>query len=265
MKRIKRTIITAAALFMSLAFAGGMKASAANYSLNVNEEKEFSCEGETPSTIEFKAPAKGGFHVEVVLTDTIANGKSVNSLNVCLTTKMTYDYKAIWRNPGSNRDAGWVKSPEFCLPAYATVSLTMNGNFKDTTFKFKVKVVNDGDKFFEKENNNTAKKATSIKVKKTYSGVLNDNEDVDWFVFKAPSAGKYKFTAANTEDHHGWIGFTGYKTKNKADGNYVGIYNESGFKKIKTVSLKKGQKYYIKVARSYNSNATYKLKVKKVK
>ncbi len=53
--------------------------------------------------------------------------------------------------------------------------------------------------------------------------------------------------------------------KNKADGNYVGIYNESGFKKIKTVSLRKGQKYYIKVARSYNSNATYKLKVKKVK
>ena len=100
MKRIKRTIITAAALFMSLAFAVGMKSSAANYSLNVNEEKEFSCEGETPSTIEFKAPAKGGFHVEVVLTDTIANGKSVNYGNVCLTTKMTYDYKAIWRNPG---------------------------------------------------------------------------------------------------------------------------------------------------------------------
>lgn len=69
----------------------------------------------------------------------------------------------------------------------------------------------------------------------------------------------------NTENHHGWTSFTGYKTKSKKDGNYVGIYNERGWKKIKTVSLKKGQKYYIKVAHGYNDNATYKLKVKKVK
>ena len=265
MRNMKKLLGMTAALFAAFAIAGGMKASAAECSLNVNEEKEFSIIGSDENVIEFKAPKNGAFHIEVVLTDTVKNGKSENYVNVSLTTKMSYNYKTMWNLGNINRDAGWVKSPEFCLPAGSTVSLNVKGNFNDCTFKYKVKVVNDGDKYFEKEDNGSAKKATSIKVKKTYSGVINDNEDVDWFVFKAPKAGKYKFSAVNTEDHHGWTSFTGYKSKNKADGNYVGIYNETGWKKIKTVSLKKGQKYYIKVARGYNNNATYKLKVKKVK
>lgn len=265
MRSMKEFFGMAAALFAAVMFAGGMTASASDYSLNINEEKELSSYGVAENVIEFKAPENGAFHIEVVLTDTLKGDKSENYGNVWLTTKMVYNYKTMWNQGNINRDKGWISSPEYCLPAGSTVTLNVNGNFSDYTFKYKIKVVNDGDTFYEKEDNGLAKKATSIKVKKAYSGVINDSSDVDWFVFKAQKAGKYKFVAANTEDHHGWTSFTGYKKKNMQDGNYVGIYNESGWKTIKTVTLKKGQKYYIKVARGYNNNATYKLKVKKVK
>lgn len=265
MKGLKKVFGTAAALMAAIVVAGGMKVSAANYSINLNEEKEFSSNNYDENVIEFKAPENGGFHIEVVLTDTInSKGESVNFGNVWLSATMVYNYKTMWNSGSINRDKGWTSSPEYCLPAGSTVSLNVKGNFDNTTYKYKVKVVNDADKYYEKEDNGTAKKATSIKVKKVYSGVINDGDDVDWFVFKAKKAGKYKFSAVNTENHHGWTSFTGYKTKSKKDGNYVGIYNERGWKKIKTVSLKKGQKYYIKVAHGYNDNATYKLKVKKV-
>ncbi|WP_044916712.1 hypothetical protein [Butyrivibrio sp. WCE2006] len=262
MKGLKKFLLTTATVFAAFTIAGGVKAQAANYELGLNEEKSFSLSNNEEDTILFTTPETGSFHVEVVLTDTLRDGESVSYGNVFLTSTMVNDYKTIWSNSSLIKGKGWIVSPEYCFAPGSRVSISLKPNFSDITYNYNVKIVNDADKFYEKETNNTPKKATSIKVKKIYSGVINDGDDVDWFVFKAPKTKKYKFYAVNTEKVHGWTSFTGFKSKTKADGNYTGIYSESGWKKIKTVSLKKGQKYYIKVARGYNNNATYKIRVK---
>ena len=262
MKGIKKIIFTAAALFAAITVIGSTKASAAGYSVGLNEEKSFSVSGSDEDVIEFQAPKTGSFHVEIVLTDTVKDGKSVKYDNVTLKATMTSNYKDMWTGLNIGKGDGWISSPEYCLSPGSRITLKVNGNFTDTTFIYSIKIVNKADKFFEKEKNNSARKATAIKLKKNYSGVINDADDTDWFVFKAPQTRKYTFRAVNTTDHHDWTAFTGYKSKNKADGSYTSVYNASGWKKIKTVSLKKGQKYYIQVKKGYSSNATYKIKVK---
>lgn len=263
MKNIRKILMMTAAFAATITLAGSVKVSAQDRTIELNEEREFSLQDYEEDVINFTAPQNGGFHIEVVLADTVKNGKSENYGNVTLSAKLVHDYKKSWEAFNINRDKGRIVSPDFCYAPGSNMQLQVKGNFNKYTFKYKVKIVSDGNKFYEKETNDIAKKATSIKLKKTYSGVLNDIEDTDWFVFKAPKAGKYKFYVVNTETSWKPIQATGFKTKKKADTNAISVYPEKGWAKVKAVSLKKGQKYYVKVAKAYNNNATYQIKVKK--
>lgn len=165
-KKVTKYLFSAAAVFAAVFTLGGAEVSAADYTIGLNEEKEFTSIGYDENVVNFTAPKTGSFHVEVVLTDTFnKEGKSVNFTNVWLKQSLVCDYKKLWSGSG-NRDNGIVSTPEYCLPAGKTVSIKLAGNFADTTYKYKVKVVNVADKYFEKESNDNAKKATSIKKKK---------------------------------------------------------------------------------------------------
>ncbi len=265
MRRFKKVLLTAAAFFAAITITGGMKASAADYNISVNNEVKGQVIGYDSNTYNFKAPAKGYFHIEVYFEGgTHGDSKPITGGNVNIKAQMKSEYKNYWGNSWIGVNHQKVLSPNYCFRAGQPVTLTITGDWDKATFNYKVKVVYTKDKYFEKENNGSTGKATSIKQKKTYSGIITDNEDVDWFVFKAPKAGKYKFMAVNTQENHDWIAFTPYRSKYKKDINnaYYAVYSGKGWRKIASVKLKKGQKYYIKVSKGYNDNSAYKIKVK---
>ncbi len=265
MRKFKKVLLTAAALFAAITITGGVKASAADYNIGVNQEVKGSFTGNDSNTYNFKAPGKGYFHIEVYFEGGVhENGRTVTGTNVTFKTQMKSEYKNYWNDNWIGLSEQKAVSPNYCFRAGQPISLTLSSSWSDVTFSYKLKIVYTKDKYFEKENNGSASKATSIKKKKTYSGIITDGDDVDWFVFKAPKAGKYRFMAVNTEEKHCWTAFTPYISKYKKgiSNAYVAAYSGDGWKNIITVRLKKGQKYYIKVAKGYTDNASYKIKVK---
>lgn len=114
-------------------------------------------------------------------------------------------------------------------------------------------------KNFESEGNGSKKTADKIKkVNKAYSGILNNDDDYDYWVFKAPKSGKYSFKVVSPYSGS----FYAYTYKGYRTLGYTYTYSGRGYQKIgQNVKLKKGQKVYIKLHASYYSE--YKVKVLK--
>jgi hypothetical protein len=114
-------------------------------------------------------------------------------------------------------------------------------------------------KSFESEGNGSKKKADKIKKLNTsYSGILNNRDDTDFWVFTAPKNGKYSFKVVSP--FSGYFNACTYKGSRTLDFVYVG--SGTGWRKIgQNVKLKKGQKVYVKVYSSHYSE--YKVKVLK--
>ncbi len=98
-----------------------------------------------------------------------------------------------------------------------------------------------------------AKKAKSIKLKKNVNGILDTDDDHDWFKVKANKKGNYKFIIKNTDSSSLFLSV--YKGNKKIDSIYAGKADS----KVLKLKLKKGT-YRIEV----NGNAgKYAVKVKR--
>jgi hypothetical protein len=115
-------------------------------------------------------------------------------------------------------------------------------------------------KYVEKENNNSFKKATTIKSGKGYIGVRNYKTDEDYYKFVAPSSGTFKVSFECVEEvEYGYnvIIYDSSKTELKKFSN---ITDDSSAK----IKMKKGKTYYIYVGNGgiWGTSWLYKYKVK---
>ena len=138
-------------------------------------------------------------------------------------------------------------------------TVSSSSYYSDYNFTYSVKVNFTKCKNFESEGNGSKKKADKIKKLNTsYSGILNNYDDTDFWVFTAPKNGKYSFKVVSPfSGSFSAYTYKGYRTLGSAYAS-----SGTGWKKIgQNVKLKKGQKVYVKVSSSYHSE--YKVKVLK--
>lgn len=75
---------------------------------------------------------------------------------------------------------------------------------------YRLKVIQKSSSAWETENNNTSQTSDKISLNKTYSGILTQYTDVDWYKISVPAAGKVKVnltknSTVNLEDiNSGW-------------------------------------------------------------
>ena len=100
---------------------------------------------------------------------------------------------------------------------------------------------------YESELNNSKPKADTLKLGKAMSANILQ-KDTDWFVFKAPKAGTYKFAAKMLLPKSGestQAAMTIYKGSRQIDAKYPA--SGDGYVKLAAIALKKGEKAYVKV------------------
>ena len=222
------------------------------YRIKISDGKEQSFTFSTPSDA-------------MTIVETAVEGRNQYSP---LKAVLTVDYRnyysdSIYPGDGKRYSAWFVFKPG------QTATLTYSPFFNDEELDVVFKVYFKDPGNLEKESNNYASNATKIKLNKTYNGAVCDTDsDVDWYVFKAPSTGKYKFSAVNTQTSgYSFAKVEGFKSKTKKDDRFEATLSAgSGWAKSKTIKLKKGKKYYIKFSNaSYGDNIPVQLRVKKVK
>lgn len=118
-------------------------------------------------------------------------------------------------------------------------------NYSGTTFSFVANIDSAKESFTETQdsNNDMASDASSIILKKKYKGVLAQNDDIDYFKFQVPSAGKLTFNMTNSVSDTARYGFY--------DQSLSPVYTNTvrcGYKVTQPVSVKKGT-YYLAIAK----------------
>ena len=100
--------------------------------------------------------------------------------------------------------------------------------------------------YLETEKNNSCSKTNSIKLKKSYTGALNGNEDTDYYKIKATSKGTYKASLNLKKAIENGYSLVVYDSKKKE------IKSVTDIKEKKTVKfkVKKGKTYYVLVKHS---------------
>ena len=262
MKRVfkKITGIIMAATFVVSALSVAKVDDKAATAINVNQEYRFRLSYDQMAQYTFTTPSDAVTSVSAC----IVGGSSYAHAYF----KLTVDY--------CNYDGGFITSgkgatvtDDFVFAPGKTATITFDSvTYRDTVdIAFTVNCTNPGN--LEKEGNNNVGAATKVKVNKTYNGVVTYvDSDVDWYEFKAPKTGKYKFYAVNTMTNaYTHVFVEGYKSKTKKDSNFSTFLNSGkGWASSKKVKLKKGKKYYIKFSSpSYGNSVPVQLKVKKVK
>lgn len=112
---------------------------------------------------------------------------------------------------------------------------------------YQIKVTNTASTSYESENNDVKSKSDTITLGKTYNGITNNDNDVDWYKFKVTKTGVVrlelkKHSSSSKEDiQNGWY-YIVYNSSNKE----VARINDIKSKGVATMDLKKGT-YYVKV------------------
>ncbi len=119
-------------------------------------------------------------------------------------------------------------------------------------FSFVINMDSAGESFTETQdsNNDMASDASAISLKKKYKGVLAQNDDIDYYKFQIPSAGKITFNMTNSVSDTIKYGFYD-QSLNLAYTNSV----NSSYKTTQPVSLKKGT-YYLAIAKENVNRGT---------
>jgi hypothetical protein len=265
--RVKALIL--ALTIFSCSFVCNPKEVKAATNLNLNQVYNFSVTYGSPQTFTFQTPATGYIRVEVTVTD-VKDGQGKTAYGNLIDCQASVDNKSILYTL-IGRNSGTKASTNYAFAPGKTGTINVSADVSvPWTYYYQIKIVNETPENFEAEDNNTADTANKIKTKKVYNGILNEkNEDADWYVFKAPKTGNYRFFFQNMDDARTGDFFyvQGYKKKNKVDSRipYTSVHAGKGWCKSKKIRLKKGKKYYIRISDSlYDSNA-YQIKVKKVK
>ncbi|SEM10965.1 hypothetical protein SAMN04487770_12612 [Butyrivibrio sp. ob235] len=183
--------------------------------------------------------------------------------------KLTVDY-CKYDSVYVDNEKGAASTGTFVFAPGKTATLTFNssnvGTAKTIDIAFTVNSTPVSN--LEKEGNNSPNSATKIKLNKTYNGVVSyADSDTDWYVFKAPKTGKYKFYVVNALiDGGSSVWCHGYKSKTKNDSDFSAYLTAGdGWKNSKKIKLKKGKKYYIKFSSTGHKAVPVQIRVKKVK
>lgn len=264
-----KSILLAAAAFCAVITLGKNDVKAQNYEqgnllIGQTQTVTLSSKSYTDNfNYHFTTPKGSAFKVSVAYVARRKKDDNTSSDGGYIYTKAIVDYKDIWSDYIWQGD-GFKTSYEFAYPGGkdCTVRISNISEYDIYTVQILVEKVDYSN--FESEGNNTAGSANKLKNNKIASGIIN-KDDTDWFVFKAPKTGKYKFSVVDCDNEDGgYLYCAGYKSKTKLDkGDY--IWQGQGWKKINTVKLKKGKKYYIKISESSREGIHYQVKVKKVK
>ena len=259
---LKRTLICGSILivmFGLLQFVSVKNAHADEIKLNTTYNVKFT-ESED-AVLTFKAPKKGYFWAEITLISCInaRNNEDVSSFNTA-DYKISANYRDYDEDSGMRVGNGVCKTDEYCFKPNTKVTLRLSdgyGSYDNPLWTARVNVKTKCPSRFETEGNNSKSKADKLKLKKTFSGVRN-YKDNDYWCFKAPKKGKYKFKYVCTKGEEFEISFI---KKSKVISHSYSELGE-GWNKF-SVKLKKGQKIYLKIYRdSYWSNNYSKYKIK---
>ena len=264
-EKMSRGIFVAA--IAAVIFVSGKAEARASEQINLDQEYNESLVDGKTYEYSFVTPERGSFHIETELN--ISDTENVNYCSVGV--NFTSNDTSYWNTYLNVNDK--TSSLEYSLKPGQQATLKfdciLHGYSADKKYDLKFKIVTNKPENCEKEGNDKASTASKIKLKKKYCGILNaEDKDVDWYVFKAPKSGKYRFYVNNTSKtgKSTSIQVYGYKTRKKLDsrnGNTV-IEGTKEYKS-KAISLKKGKKYYIKLEYAHPCNASYEIKIKKVK
>ncbi|WP_408071711.1 hypothetical protein [Butyrivibrio sp. JL13D10] len=260
-----KALVLALSVF-SCSFAVNPAEVKAATNLNMNQPYSFTLKTNGSCDFTFQTPASGYFKVDLQVTNCIDNdGKHLTPNPSQL--DLSVDNQLL----DTDLDGSHSVSHSYAYAPGKTGSIhVIAGTGYAATYYYKLTVVNETPANFESEDNNTAKAANKIVTKKLYSGILNKkNDDEDWYLFKAPKTGNYKFYIQNTDDAATGDFFyvTGYKSKTKVDkkNSFKTAHAGKGFLTLKKVKLKKGKKYFIRISSPLYESIPYEIKVKKVK
>ncbi len=263
-KKVLATILT-------VAIAGGIApartanvakaSSVTSQTISSNKTVTTTTAGEDSCVFNYTMPASG--YVSFTLTPVSKVNASSGEVNN-YTFDLKYTLKANYTQYTSSyvySNDGSETTKNYTFAKGTNVQFTVTPDTYSNTYNYTYNVTANFTKCknFESEGNGSKKKADKIKkVKTTYSGILNNSDDVDYWVFQAPKSGKYSFKVVSP--YSGSFSAStskGYKTL-----GYAYAYSGDGWKKIgNSIKLKKGQKIYVKVSSSYYSE--YKIKVTK--
>ncbi len=262
--KVKALIIALAVFSCSFAVnAGDVKAAT---KLNVNQPYSFKLATNDTCDFTFETPTRGYFKVDLQVTKCIDN--EGNSLVPSPTElQLSVDNKLLDADLDGSRIV--TNSYAYAPGKTGSIHLAAGPGFA-ATYYYNITVVNEIPANFETEDNNSAGKADKITTKKVSRGIINkDNDDEDWYVFKAPKSGNYRFSIRNTDDaaKADFFYVTGYKSKYKVDkkNSFKTAKAGGGFLNFKKVKLQKGKKYYIRITDPLYESIPYEIKVKKVK
>lgn len=131
---------------------------------------------------------------------------------------------------------------------------------------YTVKTAFTATNYAEKEVNNDYYSATKISADKTYHGILNANNDVDYYKFTAPAAGKWQVNFCHTyaDADRGWtVTFYRYHDGAYSELTNWDINNRSNEKiALPYIGVVKNGIYFVKVSNYWTggTNRLYKLK-----
>lgn len=218
----------------------------AEETLQANQEVKGTILNGQSITYNFIMPKKGYFSFR------LSNSASF------LSVKMQVNYKT-YENEAFLSGNRLFTSSSYSFKPGTKVQITLDNTYSTMDYTLCVDVKNVAN--FESESNDKKAKADTIKLKKTYTGLIM-SEDADWYVFKAPKKGKYKISGVVTNE--GAIDFASYKGNKKIASD--DLQEGKGYKTLFSGKLKKGQKIYLKISYSTlwsRRGVFYKIKAKK--
>ncbi len=223
--------------------------------------------GGTNYTFTYTMPSTGYFYVTVTPEKTVntSTGSISNWMgiyfNLSANSKTYNEFYDKTPNDGTQTSSNLSFAPG----TQVNMRIYTYDRNKKYNYTYSITVHYCTTKYQEKENNNTKKKASTLKLKKSYYGNL-PLQDTDWFVFKAPKAGKYVFKVTNADTtrnyyNKSYLYANAYKGSKKLCKSDKTAYSNEGAIKITSVKLKKGQKIYVKLTSANKYNVNYKIKV----
>lgn len=226
-----------------------------------NQWYEEMTDGRNDQIYTYKMQGSGYFYYQVI-PDTggyYYDDKYEKSTNYYISTTMTKNDKVYVDDQYSYYSKGGYKSVRYAFKVGDKIKIKVcDSNGYKTHYK--IKITFKKMKNFENEGNDSKSKANVIKKGVTYTGLAME-DDIDWFVFKAPKTKKYKIKSVCINEgmasySHAVESYKGYK-QNK----FLHVISGRGWETVFSGKLKKGQKVYVKISDG-GDDEMYKLRVK---
>lgn len=147
----------------------------------------------------------------------------------------------------SNGDAGVSTDSIYLTGGQYYLEIYVTGNYAAYSFIATIDSLGESFKETQDSNNDVVSSASSIKLKKKYKGVLAQNDEVDYYKFTIPAAGKINYSMSNATD-----GILKYEIYDKSLNAALISDVKSGGKAAVSATLAKGT-YYLKITK-YSSN-----------